>query len=238
LAAILFSVDTVWQTDLGGLRYRWVSWFLALTFAPTLFLLFMGQISGLLLLGAAGFLHYGKKDMPIREGLFAALTAWKPHHLSLFKLVLALDSLRDQKARRAVIAGGIVIGVCSLIPLAWNANVWQNYRAAMKRPPSDTLETMEEFKHSTIGYELRLLIPGQPFAAMFIPVVIAMVVTVVVWHRRRDDWPWEEKMPWLIIASILVTLYGARPFDMVLLLLPLDRMAAWPHGCGVRAFRG
>ncbi len=225
--AVMGSVDVFWRLYGGGRRYRWVSWLIALTFAPTLFLLFMGQISGLMLLGLAGFLYFRRRQRPILAGFFAALTALKPHHLSLFALVLLLESWPDRQIRRTIVAGAATLMAASLLPLFWNPDVWAQYFAAMHRPDSDTFESMQDFAHSTLGYWLRMQIPGEPFKAMFIPIAIAMPATALYWLRHRTEWSWEAALPVLTLLSLLFTPYGAWAFDMVLLLLPLIRLSVW-----------
>jgi hypothetical protein len=226
-ASVTLSVDVFWRLYGGGRRYRWASWLIALTFAPTLFLLFMGQITGLMLLGLAGFLYFRRRQRPILSGCVAALTALKPHHLSLFALVLLLESWPDRRIRRTVLAGAVTLTIASILPLLWNPHVWGQYFEATHRPDSDTFESMSDFAHSTVGYWLRTQIPGEPFAAMFVPIGVAILATALYWRRHREEWTWESALPVLTLASLLVTPYGAWAFDMVLLLLPLIRMAVW-----------
>ena len=227
LAALLVSADLLWRMYDGSSRYRWVSWAITLTFAPSLFLLFMGQISGLVLLGVAGFLWFFRNDRPIAAGCLAALTAIKPHHLSVFALILAFEAVRHKPIRKAVIAGAIVLLIASVVPLLWNSHVWSQYGAALRRTPSDTFESMEEFEQSTIGYRLRMVLPGQPIAAQFIPMLIALIVMTIWWWRAREPWSWQQRMPLLTLIAVLATPYGAWAFDMVLLLAALVPMAVW-----------
>jgi hypothetical protein len=220
LAALLVSADLLWRIYGGAERLRWVAWLVALTFAPTLFLLLMGQISGLLLLGLSGFLYFTRRGQPAAAGACAALTAIKPHLLFLFGLTLLLQATRSAATRRSVVAGAVVLLVSGLLPLFWNPHVWSHYLDAMRRPPSATFETMQEFEHPTMGYGLRKAIPGEPFAAQFIPVVVAAVFVVIYWRRRRS-WSWQQEMPLLVLLSVLTAGYGAWAFDLVVFLLPL-----------------
>lgn len=226
LAAVLISADLLWRIYGGDIRYRWVSWLVALTFAPTLFLLLIGQISGLPLLGITGFIHYVRKDRPTLAGCCAVLTAIKPHLLPLFALVLALEATQRRSALRAVAVGCGILFVLALVPLLWNARVWSQYFEAMRLPPSDKFETMQEFEHPTIGYQLRLLIPGQPFAAQFIPALLAVLIFAGYWLKRRSSWRWEREMPLLVLISIVSAVYGAWAFDLVILLVPIVQTAA------------
>jgi hypothetical protein len=234
LAAVLISADLLWRIYGGDVRYRWVSWLVALTFGPTLFLLLLGQVSGLLLLGLAGFLHFIRKDRPALAGCSAALTAIKPHLLPLFGLALVLESTHRPAARKALVVGAGLLLVLSVIPLLWNPRVWSQYFEAMRLPPSDKFETMQEFEHPTIGYQLRLLIPGEPFAAQFIPALVASLAFVAYWLARRQSWQWERAMPWLVLISAVTAVYGAWAFDLVILLLPIVQATARLSQSGMR----
>lgn len=245
MGALLVSADLLWRMYGGPLRYRWVAFAIALTFAPSLFLLLMGQISGLPLLGLVCFLWFLRNDRLILAGCLASMTAIKPHHLALFALILFLEGLRHTSIRKAIAAGAVVLLIGSILPLLWNSHVWNDYHAATRRGPSETFDSMEEFEHSTIGYQLRLLLPGKPFAAQFIPLLLAAIATIVWWRRdvRRvsdppnslsdhsasgrssDNWRWERNMPLLVLISMLATPYGAWAFDKVLLLIVLIPMA-------------
>jgi len=221
LTAVLLGADLLWRIYGGGARYRWVSWLVALTFAPTLFLLLLGQISGLPLLGIAGFLYNIRNDRPGLAGCCAVFTAIKPHLLPLFALALLLESTHRRSVRKAIAAGTGILILLALIPLLWNSHVWSQYFEAMRLPPSATLETMQQFEHPTIGYALRLLIPGEPFAAQFIPAVLALFAFVVYWLARRRSWQWEREMPLLVLVSLVSAVYGAWAFDLVILLVPI-----------------
>jgi hypothetical protein len=226
LTAVLVSADLLWRVYGGPERLRWAAWLVALTFAPTLFLLLMGQISGLLLLGLSGFLYFTRRGQPAAAGACAALTAIKPHLLLLFGLALLLEATRNAATRRSVIAGAVVLLVTGLLPLLWNQHVWSQYAEATRRPPSETFETMQEFEHPTVGYRLRKAIPGAPFAAQFVPAALVAVFVVIYW-RRRGLWSWERELPLLVLLSVLTAGYGAWAFDLVVLLVPMFAALVW-----------
>ena len=225
LAAVLISADLLWRMFGGDPHYRWAAWLIALTFAPTLFLLMMGQIPGLILLGLCGFYHYLNRDQPIVAGCFAALTAIKPHLLPLFALVFLLEAIRCRKTRVALISGVVCLAVFSLLPLIWNQHVWSDYLEAMSRPPSEKFQTMREFEHPTLGYWLRGLVPGNPFVVQFVPAILAMVGVVVLWLRSREPGDLFRLLPLLVLVSVLTAGYGAWTFDLVLLLVAVIPIA-------------
>ena len=121
LAAVILSVDLLWRMNGGNPRFRWISWLIALCFAPTLFLLMMGQISGWQLMGLVGFLYFLRRESFAAAGCCVALTAIKPHLLPLLALFLALEAMQRKSIRRVVFAGVVVLLVSGLLPLLWNA---------------------------------------------------------------------------------------------------------------------
>ena len=56
LVLVIGCSDRLWMEYGGSASKRWVSWILALTFMPTLFVLQAGQIGPFILLGITGFL--------------------------------------------------------------------------------------------------------------------------------------------------------------------------------------
>ena len=254
LSAVVLAAVLLWRT-FGGDRGRTpVAVGVAVVFAPTLFLLLLGQISGFLLLGLAGFLRFvvsreptasGRVADSLREsgpqslseraphpnlwlaGLFAALTAIKPHLLAPFALVLVLDTLRGGRVWRPVVTGGLAVLLFSLLPLFWNPHVWVQYREATAAQSAGTHNTPSEWMHPTLGYWLRTLHPERPMALMFLPLAVAVPLVVGYWWVRRRDWHWPTELPRLVLVSLLTAPYGAWGFDLVLLLVPVVQAAGW-----------
>lgn len=244
LIAVVLSGVLLWRVFGGAKEKVVVAAGVSLLFAPTLFLLLLGQISGFLLLGLAGFLwcvwrtptaRSGVTDHTTRgsgslmwlAGLLAAFTAIKPHLFVPFALVLMLETLRGGKVWRSVVAGGVALLVFGAIPLLWNPDVWTQYREATAAQSAGTHNTPSEWMHPTLGYWLRTLHPDRPFALMFLPLAVAVPVVVVYWWVRRKDWNWVVELPRLVLVSLLSTPYGAWGFDLVLLLVPVVQAAVW-----------
>jgi UPF0716 family protein affecting phage T7 exclusion len=242
LLAVLASAVLLWRLYSCRREQTAVAVGVAVLFAPTLFLLLLGQISGFLLLGVVGFQILASRDRegavyvtPLPRGrgswylagLLAALTAIKPHLLVPFAVVLVFESLRGRPVWRSVVAGGVALAVFSLIPLLWNPDVWTQYRAASAAQSAGTHNTLSEWTHPTLGYWLRTLHPDRPFALMFVPLAVALPLVVAYWWVRRDRWEWVAEMPRLVLASLVAAPYGAWGFDLVLLLVPVVQAAVW-----------
>ncbi|MCE9562210.1 MAG: DUF2029 domain-containing protein [Planctomycetes bacterium] len=238
LVAVLVSAALLWRLSGGDRRLTWLSVVVASLFAPTTFLLLLGQISGFMLFGLVGFLWAVKSERFVLAGALAALTAIKPHLLVGFAIVLVLQSLRGNAVWKSVLSGGAVLVVFGLIPLAWNPAVWSLYREGTSVANTRSHPTLHNWEHPTLGYEIRQALPNHPFAAMFIPLAIAVPVVVGYWWLRRRDWNWLPELPRLILVSLLAAPYGAWGFDLVLLLVPVVQATTWLVADGRRLLWG
>ncbi len=243
LIAVVVSGVLLWRVFGGAKEKAAVAAGVAVLFAPTLFVLLLGQIGGFLLLGLAGFLWCVRSRDPegsasksdalpsgsrlLIAGLFAALTAIKPHLLVPFALVLLLETCRGGRVWRGVVAGGVALVVFALLPLLWNPHVWTQYREASSALSAGTHNTPSEWTHATLGYWLRTLHPDRPFALMFVPLLVALPLVAGYWWVKRKGWNWAAELPRLVLVSLIATPYGAWGFDLVLLLVPVVQAAVW-----------
>ncbi len=230
-AAVVGSAWLLWRIFAGPSERQWLAFALALGFAPTLFLFLLGQISGLLVLGLTGFLWAARNQRYALAGCFAAFTAIKPHLFVPFAMLLVLEAIHKSHYRRTILAGGLSLAACALIPLAWNPDVWTQYLEATGAGAAASHNTIHEWVHPTLGYAIRQALPGEPFRAMFLPLLAVLPVMAIHWHRRRASWNWTTELPRVIIVSLLAAPYGAWGFDLVVLLIPVVQAAAWliPH---------
>jgi hypothetical protein len=219
LAIILYCADWAWRACHGPVKLRWLAWLLALTFLPTGFVLQAGQITPLVLLGIVGFLHFQRRNGWL-AGACAVLIAIKPHLLYLFWLALLLWTIEQR--RWAILLGGLLTGIAATaVALVCNPLVLaQFFDAFAHRPP-------EQWVSPTPGALLRLAFGKDPFWLQFLPTLAGIIWLVPYWLRYRRSWDWGEQMPLLIMVSFLTACYGAWPFDLVVLLLPLLHAAVW-----------
>jgi hypothetical protein len=213
------------RSEPGGVRFLPI--ILALGFGPTVFLLLLGQISGLILLGVVGFLACVRSNRYVLAGGFLALTAIKPHLLAPFALVLALEAIRFKPLRKTILTGVLVLAAFGALPLLWDMDIWSQYRAGTSASSSEGNNTISEWVHPTIGFLLREALPGQPRWAMFVPLMIALPLVAVYWWKRSATWNWSRELPGLILISLVAAPYGAWGFDLVLLLIPVVQAAVW-----------
>ncbi|MGH7224223.1 MAG: glycosyltransferase 87 family protein, partial [Gemmataceae bacterium] len=207
---------------------------LTFAFVPTLFCLTVGQIGPLLLLGAVGFLVAVKQRRDGWAGAAAVLLAVKPHLVYLFWIALLLWTLR--RRRWAVLGGGLLAGGLAVgVALLCNPHVLNQYWFTFTHQPP------AQYRSPTLGMALRLLLGEEHFRLQFLAMLPGLAWFALHWRRQRDAWDWSERLPMLLLVSMLTAAYGAWLFDLILLLVPvLQRAAAvrrdaWPLPLGVFA---
>jgi hypothetical protein len=227
---VMVSAGMLWFVFGGRMSHVWVAGALALSFAPTKFLLLSGQISGFLLLGLSGFLWGVRQRRFIVAGLFATLVAVKPHLFLLLWITFLLEGFRHRQGRTILLSGILFGGLAGLVPLLINPEVYHQYFAAMKAgPPSDSGNeaqvALEQWQHPLLSYQLRMWLAPTQFWIQFLPTLLATAGWVVYWFLNRTTWDWDAQLPWLILLALLTASYGAWGYDLVVLLLPLIRIA-------------
>lgn len=202
-----------WQLYTGEPARPWIAWLIAFTMGPVLQLLKMGQISGLLLLGATAFLYFHQKKKGWLAGLSVGLLFIKPHILFLFLAAYALWCLKTR--RWSYIAGTILaLGGATLISATVNPLVIGQYLQAM---PNITLDI---FFPATWGTLLRMIFGQDRFWLQYIPTVLGLGWLLWYWWKNRNTWEWIEQLPLIIIVSVITTAYG-WVCDQTVIVLPM-----------------
>jgi hypothetical protein len=237
LAVLAWCADRLWVLYGGPESGRVVAVALAFGFFPTYMALVIGQISPLLLLGATAFLvlqpppqgdsksaMLGSLKAAIRGSDFSAgaasvLLAVKPHLVYLFWLALLLWAVYQRRWR--VLLGGALAGAAlTLAAVAMDPGVLGQYwHTLTHRPP-------EQYRSPTLGTLLRLAVGDGSFRWQFLAMLPGLAWFAWHWGRNRDRWDWAEQTPLLLLVSVLTTSYGAWPFDLVVLLVPVVCVAA------------
>ncbi len=225
-AVVVWACVAAWRLYGGAERQIWVPILMAFAFAPMLFLMRLGQISGFMLFGLVGFLVAMRMGRPGWAGTAMAFTAVKPHLLLPFAVLLACDAIITPKTRKAVLVGSGLLVACALFPMLWNADVWSQYVTGT-RAPSD------EFHYSTADWDPPILASklgvyfNNSMVVQFASSVVATLLLVGYWFTQRKAWDWEQELPRIVLVSFLTTGYGAWGFDLIVLLLPIVQVAAW-----------
>ncbi len=218
LTILLVGADFLWRFYGGIPRYRGISWFIALSFTPTLLVLEMGQITPLILLGLIGFLFFERNGRYSLAGACLALAAIKPHLIYLVGLAILFWTV--ERRRWSILLGaGISLLLATAVAVIFNPSVLNQYWYSLThRPP-------ERFYSPTIGTYLRLLLGPEKFWLQFVPVILGLGWFAWYWPRWRRAWQWPEQLPVLLLASYLTASYGTWPFDYVVMLIPVMVMA-------------
>jgi hypothetical protein len=213
LLVVLICGDWVWRYYGGPLSFRWLAWVATLGFAPTFFVLRMGQIAPLVLLGIVGFLHFEKRGQWFWAGAAASLVAIKPHLAMLFAVALLVWG-GQHRMWRVFVGGAAALLVMTVIPLAFNPEVIDQYRFAVSQYPP-------RFLCPTFGSLLRLGFGEEKLWLNYIPPIFGLAWFLFHWRSHRLSWVWKDQIDILLFMSLLTASYGVWPFDLVVLLIPL-----------------
>jgi hypothetical protein len=218
-AVVVCCVDLLWRRYGGSAVHRGLAWLLAFTFLPTLLALTAGQIAPLVLLGAVLFLVFLKQGRDKLAGAALVLLAIKPHLSYLFWVALLLWCLAER--RWSVLAGGLLAGACAVALALWcnPAVLGQYWHTLSQRPPA-------QYRSPTLGTILRLWFGEDRFRLQFLALIPGVLWFVPYWIHYRKNWDWNERLPLLLLMSVLTSAYGAWPFDLVVLLVPVVQVAA------------
>jgi hypothetical protein len=147
------------------------------------------------------------------------LIAIKPHLFGVFAAALFLWTVHQ---RRWSVFGGAALTVTIIMAclLVANPNLMDQYWHCM------TVHSPRDCRTPILGSLLRVMFGLDKFWLQVVPQIVGLVWVAVYWYRRRDHWDWREELPLLVLVSLLTTPYGAWPFDLVVLLLPVIEIAA------------
>ncbi|MEA3338251.1 MAG: glycosyltransferase family 87 protein [Chloroflexota bacterium] len=216
---IALSASWLWHAFDGPPRNYWLAWLIAFTFYPTFALLQTGQIGGLLLLGVAGFLFFEGRRRPWVAGMFASLTAIKPHLLYLFWIALVLWTISHRRWRVLAGAATTLLGGLMIASIVNPPVILQYLHAATSYPPND-------WATPTLGGFLRWVFGARYTVLQILPVSLGFAWLAVRWWHDGSQWRWIEQMPAVVLVSVLTAAYGWSS-DKIVLLVILIPLAIW-----------
>jgi len=220
LALVFLCADCAWRFYEGPRSKRPWAFILSFAFAPTLFMINMGQIVSLTLLGVMGFLYFEKHQRRWLAGSTIALIGIKPLLFYLFWIALLLWAL--DRRNWSVILGGIVSGIGALIiPLIYDPSVINNYLYTMTHQPPHIY-----WASPTIGAYLRLVFGTRNYWLQFVPSVSGVLWFLFYWQKHKKNWVWGKQMPLLLLVSLITTSYGWSA-DYAILLPVIIQAAIW-----------
>jgi hypothetical protein len=226
IAMILTATNWTWTLLGGSTQKRWLASVIAFTFFPAIIVLRIGQIGPVLLLGVAGFLRFEHNKRYWLAGAFAALLAIKPHLLYLVCFSILVWSIG--RRRWGILGGGaIVLLSATLTAMMFNSHVITQYLSAT------AAESPLVWMTPTFGSLLRLLLGPERTWMQFVPMGAGIFWLGLYGLKYRADWLWADRMPLLLLVSVVTAPFG-WPFDQVVLipavLLAMIRVFATSHG--------
>ena len=221
IALIYSSVVLLWRvfcSDQASHRKIWIPFILTFIYIPTLTTLLVGQITGIVLFGLAGFLYLDQKRKSLASGAFLALATIKPQLVFITLPVILLELIRQRRWR-------VIVGF--LVPIIIGTALVFLFR------PTFVPEYFDSMSGSALT---RRIVPTLPFVLSeatgmsllrFIGAPVALIVTGWWYYQQRKS---PIDMQDLVIVTLLLSMLFtpfAWSFDALVLILPLIRLAAW-----------
>lgn len=217
LMAIFFSGRWVWELYGAETDSLWIPGLVTGLFLPVAVALAIGQISPLVLLGIAGFLHFEKRKKLVLAGAFLFLVALKPHLVFLVWAALLCWSIRARTIR-TIAALCSITALASFVAALLDHAIFSQYFNLMNSG------VIEEVTPTLSGW-LRLSL-GRYYPLQLFPALLALIWFFFHWRSSESRWQWPDEMPMLLLISILTISYSWF-FDQVVLLPCVFRAAAW-----------
>lgn len=222
LATVFVACDLLWRTYCPS--HRWFSVVVGFAFVGTWWLVPYGQNTGFLLLGLAGFLHFHRHDKPLVAGAFAALTAFKPHLLACFGVLLLADAF-TRRGAKSLTSGIAAIAIALGAALAANPDVISQFVEAT-RNPAEGATALSDWTLPVPAYWLRMWLAPDQFWVQFVPCAVACVGILAYRAYKGSSWEWSRELPLIVTVSLIATPYGGWIFDLPILLAPVTWAAS------------
>lgn len=219
---VFIGARALWRIYGGESRRSRYAWISVLSFAPVHFVLLLGQIGPVILLGLIGFLHFAQRKAWTLAGASLSLVAIKPHLLYLLWLAWILWVVKERDWRAG--AGALVAGaLAAAMPLGWNTAVYGQYLQLIHNS-----EALRPFDWATpsLGTAIAAWFAVRGAWIRWLPSGAGIVWFLWYWSRRRESWDWIAELPLVLLASV-VTASFAWTFDYVVLVPALVQGAVW-----------
>jgi hypothetical protein len=212
----------LWQVYDGDPRKTRYAWLSVLTFAPTYFVLLLGQIGPLILLGLIGFLIFFQKRAWGLAGVSMTLVSLKPHLLYLLWLALFLWIVNERQWK--LLAGLIAAGAIFVsIPLALNPAIYSQYIQLIGA--GDVLRPLD-WATPSLGTTLGELLAIRGMWIRWLPSVAGGLWFLWYWSRHAATWDWIFELPLVLLVSVATASF-AWTFDHIVLLPAVIQSAVW-----------
>ena len=211
LSFMMFSADRLWLIYGGSRETRIWALIVMATFIPMLPTYILGQIVPLMLLGLMGFLYFARKEKWWLAGMMTMFIAVKPHVIYLFWFALLLWAMK-QRLWPVLLASVLTFLCALLLPLFYNPNVYSQYFINIASKSFALY-----WATPTLGFLLRLYFGLQYGWLQYIPIAAGLIWFIAYWRKYRNMWIWEDRLPPLILVSLMTNFY-TWSWDCLMLL--------------------
>ena len=222
-AIIVFvGAQYLWQIYGGDPRKSRYGWLSVLTFAPTYFVLLLGQIGPLMLLGLLGFLTFPRKKAWEMAGASMTLVSIKPQLLYLIWLGLILWVIKQRQWR--VFAGFILAGaIAASIPLVFNAGIYSRY---VELIGTGQVLRPVDWATPSLGTVLAEVLAIRGMWIRWLPSVAGAMWFLWYWRHHHQAWDWISELPLILLVSVATASF-AWTFDHIVLVPAVIQCAVW-----------
>jgi hypothetical protein len=212
--SLVSSITILWKLAGGSRRHVGTLIVVSIWFAPTLFALFFGQVSVVILLGLALFLKFERSENYFCAGATTFTLLIKPHLVYLIAIAVAAWGL--QRRSTPFFLGIAFAASLAAVPALFNPNVYVDYAGILE------WGTIGQYSTSTAGSAARLMADQQGrFGMQFLPAVVGLSYLIVrLIKAPLSSWDWQRELPGLVVVSLATSAYG-WVYDQVLLLVVL-----------------
>ena len=220
LSLILLIADWFWCEYGGPAASRWMSWLSAILFLPVGTSLFLGQISPLVLAGAAAFIWGLRRKNDFCAGAGTLGLAIKPHLLYLFWVFFVFWLVWERRWK--VLFGSLAaLAASSLIVLWIRPSVFHDYLAALTSSSGPGI-----WQTPTWGVALLMLFPSAEGWVRYLPSASGVVIAGVLWLAWRGKFDWRRHFPVISLLSVTTSSFTWM-FDWVVLLPVVILIVHW-----------
>jgi hypothetical protein len=219
---IIISAQLLWRINGQFVDGSWIPWLLALTFVSTGFVLIIGQITPLILLGVTLFIYFERQKNWLGIAIAITILSVKPHLSYLVWPVLALW-IWQGKEWRIVFATVVSVACVAVIPLMFDRQIYSEYFALYR---FGGITKPLDWPTPTLGNMLKIFFDFDGVSIQVIPSLIAVVWVLWYWQRHKQDWQWSVQLPLIVLVSV-TTNFFVWTYDQVVFLPALIQGASW-----------
>lgn len=219
---IFHGARLLWQVYGGAAEKSRFAGVAALTFAPSYFVLLIGQIGPFILLGLVGFAYFVRRKAWALAGLSLTMASLKPHITYLLWLALLFDIVKQRRWRLLGALSGAGVALVS-IPLLLNPEVYGQYLRLFE---NDRIIRPMEWATPSLGAVLAEVLAVRGDWLRWLPTAIGMGWFVWYWRRNAASWDWIAQLPLILLVSVTTASF-VWTFDHIILLPAVIQCAVW-----------